>query len=139
MAIGGFLGLFLKIAVERARPLFDEPVAHAGGYSFPSGHALNSMLGVTVILLILLPVLHGITRVVAFGLGFAVVLMVGFDRVALGVHYVSDVLAGWSVAFAVVAATSVAFETWRRSRGRRPTTPLEGVEPEAAPQMSDSA
>jgi undecaprenyl-diphosphatase len=136
MAIGGILGVALKLLVDRARPAFPEPVAHASGYSFPSGHALNSMLGVGVLLLVFLPVLRGAGRLLAYLAGAAVVLLTGFDRVALGVHYVSDVLAGWVVALAVLAGTATAFEVWRREQGRRPSEPSEGVDPEAADEMS---
>jgi len=137
MAIGGVLGVVLKLLVDRARPSFPEPVAHASGYSFPSGHALNSFLGVGVLLLVFLPVLSRAGRALAVIVGAAVVLLTGYDRVALGVHYVSDVVAGWVVALACLAGTSAAFEIWRREQGRRPSTVGEGVEPEAADEMSD--
>jgi membrane-associated phospholipid phosphatase len=137
MAIGGVLAGILKLVVARARPHFPEPVAHASGYSFPSGHAMNSMLGVAVLILIFLPVLTRTGRVIAYALGTLVVLATGFDRVALGVHFVSDVVAGWIAALAVVAGTAGAFEIWRREQGRAPSSPSEGVEPEAAPEMSD--
>lgn len=136
MAIGGVLGVLLKLLVDRARPAFPEPVAHASGYSFPSGHALNSMLGVGVLILVFLPVLSRTGRLVASVLGALAVLATGFDRVALGVHFVSDVLAGWVVALAVLAGTAAAFEVWRRETGHRPSTFAEGVDPEAAPEMS---
>ena len=115
--IGGVLGVVLKLIVSRARPAFDEPVAHAGGYSFPSGHALNSFLCTAVLILVFLPVLSRAGRMLAYALGAAVVLLTGFDRIALGVHYVSDVLAGWIVALAVLAGTARAFEVWRREHG----------------------
>jgi membrane-associated phospholipid phosphatase len=135
MAIGGVLGVVLKLLVDRARPAFPEPVAHASGYSFPSGHALNAMLGVGVLIMIFLPVLRPAGRMLAYLVGALVVLLTGFDRVALGVHFVSDVLAGWVVALAVLAGTAAAFEVWRRETGHRPTTVTEGVDPEAAPEM----
>ena len=136
MAVGGILGGVLKVLVERARPVFPEPVAHSSGYSFPSGHALGSMLGVGVLILIFLPVLNRRGRVLAYLVGAVLVLLTGFDRVALGVHFVSDVVAGWVVALAVLAGTSGAFEIWRREHGRPPSTVTEGVEPEAAPDIS---
>jgi undecaprenyl-diphosphatase len=136
ITVGGILGVVLKALVERARPSFDEPVAHAGGYSFPSGHALNSMLGVAVLILIFLPVLSRVGRAIAFGVGAAVVLVTGFDRVALGVHFVSDVIAGWVVALAVVAGTTIGFEVWRRETGHPPASIAEGVDPEAADEMT---
>ena len=61
-----------------------------------------------------------------------IVFISGFDRVALGVHYVTDVLAGWLVAAALVAA----FETWRRDAGRRPHDPIEGVDPDEAGRLT---
>jgi len=67
-----------------------------------------------------------------------VVLLVGFDRVALGVHYVSDVVAGWIVALACLVGTAGAFEVWRREQGRSPANPSEqGVDPEAANELTD--
>ena len=137
IAIGGILGVVLKLLVDRARPTFPEPVAHASGYSFPSGHALNSALAVGILLLVFLPVLTRVGRAVAYTLGAAVVLLTGYDRVALGVHYVSDVVAGWAVALACLVGTGAGFEIWRREQGRRPSTVGEGVEPEAAPEISD--
>jgi membrane-associated phospholipid phosphatase len=112
-AIGGVVGVLLKLLVTRARPAFDEPVAHASGYSFPSGHAVNSFLCTGVLILVFLPVLSRGGRWLAYALGAAVVLLTGFDRVALGVHYVSDVVAGWIVALACLAGTTGAFEVWR--------------------------
>lgn len=139
LAVGGILGAVLKVLVERARPVFPEPVAHSSGYSFPSGHALGSMLGVGVLILIFLPVLSTRGRVLAYLVGAILVLLTGFDRVALGVHFVSDVVAGWVVALAVIAGTSGAFEIWRREHGRPPSPVSEGVEPEAAPEISDDS
>ncbi len=138
MAIGGVLGVVLKLLVDRARPTFPEPVATASGYSFPSGHALNSMLGVGVLVLVFLPVLTRGGKTMAYALGAALVLLTGYDRIALGVHYVSDVLAGWVVALACLAGTSAGFEIWRREQGQRPSEVDDGVDPEAAEAMSDS-
>lgn len=138
MVIGGVLGSVLKVVVSRARPAFEQPVAHSSGYSFPSGHALNSFLCTGVLILVFLPVLSRAGRWVAYSLGTVVVLVTGFDRVALGVHYVSDVVAGWIVALACLAGTAGAFEVWRREHGQSPSTPSSsGVDPDAADEMSD--
>jgi membrane-associated phospholipid phosphatase len=51
------------------------------------------------------------------------VLGIGFSRVALGVHYVSDVLAGYVLGAAWVAAMTAAFAAWRRERGQPQTQP----------------
>jgi membrane-associated phospholipid phosphatase len=138
MAIGGVLGTLLKLVVARARPAFDQPVAHSSGYSFPSGHALNSFLCTGVLILVFLPVLSRAGRALAYIFGAAIVQLTGFDRVALGVHYVSDVVAGWIVALACLAGTAGAFEIWRREHGRPASTAAsEGVDPDAAGEMSD--
>lgn len=136
MTVGGLLGMFLKTAVGRARPHLPDPVSHAGGLSFPSGHALNSFLGCGVLLLVFLPTLSRRGRIVAGCLAVAATALVGFSRVGLGVHYVSDVVGGWVVAAAVLAATSAAFESWRRSQGRPATSIEQGVEPEAAGRLT---
>jgi hypothetical protein len=47
------------------------------------------------------------------------------------------VVAGWAVALSCIAGTAAGFEVWRREHGRRPSTVAEGVEPEAAPELSD--
>ncbi len=132
MLAGSLLGFLLKLVFVRARPTFDVPVGLAPGYSFPSGHTLNSAVAVLIALLVVLPMLSRAARWFAWGAGAAVMLLVGFDRIGLGVHYVSDVVGAWLVAAALVAATSAAFETWRRDVGRPPHSPLDGVEPESS-------
>ncbi|GAA1718296.1 phosphatase PAP2 family protein [Nonomuraea sp. AD125B] len=132
MVVGGLLGLALKIVVARARPHLPDPVALAPGDSFPSGHAVNVTLGVGVIVLLLLPSLPRWGRRLAWAAGWFVVLSVAYTRVALGVHWVSDVVGGIVLGVAVIAATAAAFEMWRREQGRRPASPVsEGVEPES--------
>jgi undecaprenyl-diphosphatase len=138
MAVGGILGVLLKLLVERARPAFPEPVAHASGYSFPSGHALNSLLAVGVLILIFLPVLRGGRRLLVCLVGATIVIVTGYDRVALGVHFVSDVVAGWVVAIAVLVGTYTGFEVWRREVGFWPSPIGEGVDPDAVGQLDSS-
>lgn len=137
MATGSALGLVLKLVVARSRPSFDLPLATAPGYSFPSGHALNSTVGVLVFLLVVLPALPAVRhRMVAWGVGLVLIGLTGFDRVGLGVHYVSDVVAAWLVGIALVAATAAAFETWRRDVGRPAHDPLTGVDPEETKRVA---
>ncbi|MFJ6793654.1 phosphatase PAP2 family protein [Streptomyces sp. NPDC091268] len=127
---GGLLGLLVKNAVERARPHLPEPVAQAPGFSFPSGHAMTAMTSCAVLLLALLPLVPRAWRPVAWGLAVVSVVGVGYTRVALGVHWVSDVVGGWLLGLAVVTATTLAFEAWRSDVGRSRTTPAQGLEPE---------
>ena len=109
--------------------MLPDPVAHAAGTSFPSGHAQSAVVATSVLLLVFLPYLRGAWRVVAIAGAVAYVLAIGFARVALGVHYVSDVLAGYALGAAWVAAMVAAFNIWRQERGHPPADPAEGLEP----------
>ncbi|MGW0859975.1 phosphatase PAP2 family protein [Streptomyces sp. NPDC002690] len=130
-AVGGALiGLLVKMVVERARPSLEDPVAQAPGFSFPSGHAMTATTSCAVLLLVLLPVVPRAWRPVCWAVGVVSVLGVGFTRVALGVHWFSDVVGGWLLGTAVVALTAWAFEAWRTDVGRRRTEFGEGLEPE---------
>jgi undecaprenyl-diphosphatase len=126
----------VKHAVDRARPVLDHPVAHANGLSFPSGHAQGATVSVLVLLLVFAPVLHGARRRAAVLAAAAWVIVVCFSRVALGVHYVSDVAAGCVLGAAWVAATTALFRAWRRDEGRPSVDPDRGLEPEAAGRLS---
>ena len=105
-AIGGgmILSTLLKLGFERPRPDLVPHGMHVYTASFPSGHA---MLSATTYLTLgaLLARLHQLRRVKAFFLGLAIVLtvMVGLSRIYLGVHWPSDVLAGWCVGAAWAA------------------------------------
>ncbi|MFL9683677.1 phosphatase PAP2 family protein [Streptomyces sp. KL110A] len=128
---GGLIGLLVKNVVERARPHLPDPVSHAPGFSFPSGHAMTATTSCAVLLLVLLPLVPPSRRLLAWTLAVISVVGVGFTRVALGVHWVSDVVGGWLLGLAVVTATTLAFEAWRADTGLRRTDPAEeGLEPE---------
>lgn len=90
-----------KLAVGRDRPMFDHPVASAAGKSFPSGHALGAVVAFGLVVVLLARRFKVATGVV----GGVAVLLVSYSRLALGVHYVSDVVGGWllGVAWLVLA------------------------------------
>jgi undecaprenyl-diphosphatase len=131
----GALGLdpALKAAVGRLRPIVAHPVATGGGNSFPSGHSLGSIVGYGALLLVFTPALPRRARRPVIAAVVFVVAAIGFSRLALGVHYLSDVLGAWALGIAWLGITAWAFEVWRLESGERPTEPLaEGLEPEAA-------
>ncbi|MGC4903149.1 phosphatase PAP2 family protein [Micromonospora echinospora] len=135
MIAGGLIGALLKLLVGRDRPDLLEPVARAAGYSFPSGHALNAALAAGVLLLVFLPFARDSRpgRITLWTAALLVTVVTGLSRIALGVHWTSDVVGGWVLGAAVVAATSAGFVTWRTGTGRPSTRPLrEGAEPELA-------
>lgn len=127
---GGLVGLLAKSVVERARPALHDPVAHAPGYSFPSGHAMTATTSFAVFMLVLAPLVPRAWRIACWCVAVFSVLGVGFTRVALGVHWFSDVLGGWLLGLAVVALTAWAFEAWRADIGWDRTPVTRGLEPE---------
>jgi membrane-associated phospholipid phosphatase len=127
-ALAGALSGGLKLLVARARPVFDDPIAHAGGYSFPSGHALAAMVAAGCVVVLLHPSLGGRARMALWVSAAAFVLLVGLNRVVLGVHYLTDVVAGWVVGLATVVATVVAFAVGRRDEGLPPAAPGEELD-----------
>jgi undecaprenyl-diphosphatase len=130
MTAGGVLGALLKLLVGRHRPDLLDPVARASGYSFPSGHALNNALAASVFLLVLLPIFQGGRRRLLWAAAIVIPLITGLSRIGLGVHWTSDVVAGWLLGVAVTAATATAYLSWGRRRGRRrPHPAAEGLEP----------
>src|SRR5450759_4262622 len=130
------LNTLVKTSVHRLRPVLTHPVAHESGLSFPSGHAQAAVVGYAVLLLVFLPILHGLWRRVAVAVAVLMVFAIGFSRIALGVHYVSDVVGGYVLGAAWVAAMAAAFNAMRVDRGRRRVDVREGLEPEQEPRMS---
>ncbi|HST66820.1 MAG TPA: phosphatase PAP2 family protein [Mycobacteriales bacterium] len=126
------LGLVLKVLVDRTRPDLVDAVATAPGRSFPSGHALTSTVGCAVLLLLVMPLLRGGWRALAVGVAVAVPLAVGFARIGLGVHFLSDVLAGELLGLVWVATMAWTFRAWRRDVGLP-----EGPKTEAEPELSE--
>ncbi|MFI9010915.1 phosphatase PAP2 family protein [Actinosynnema sp. NPDC053489] len=137
VAGGALLGVVVKALVERLRPLVDDEVARAPGWSFPSGHTLGSTVTYGVLLLVFASV--GRARGALTALVVATVLLVGGTRVALGVHFATDVLGGWLLGLVWLALTTEVFRGRRRDEGL-PQAPLsEGLVPEAADDLSPLA
>jgi len=90
----------LKRLLERDRPVWEDPVHSLDSYSFPSGHSsgIASAMGVAIVLTLVF-VRRRSLRQALVGFWVFLVLLVGLDRVFLGVHNGSDVLAGYAVGF----------------------------------------
>ena len=124
------LNRLVKTAVDRTRPHLVDPVAVAAGKSFPSGHAQFATIGCGVLLLVLLPVVRRSRRVWLFVAAALVIALIGFSRIALGVHYLSDVIGGVVLGAAWLLAMTAAFSAWRREERKPPVDASEGLEPE---------
>ena len=110
----------LKLGFERERPFFPDPLATESTYSFPSGHAYVSLAVYGTIGYI--AARHATTRGRQIGILVAaagLILLIGFSRLYLGVHYLSDVIAGFSLGLAWVALCVVLLHLRLRLRTRR--------------------
>jgi membrane-associated phospholipid phosphatase len=98
------LNQLVKAAVARPRPTLPTPVYTAPGLSFPSGHAQSAVVGWTLLAWLLMRRLPCRWRWLPLLTAAVAILAIGFSRVALGVHYPSDVLAGFALGGAWVAS-----------------------------------
>jgi membrane-associated phospholipid phosphatase len=109
----------MKLGFRRDRPFFPDPLATESTFSFPSGHALVSLAVYGSIALVLACRLstHA-QRAVLLGGTALLVLAIGFSRLYLGVHFLSDVLAGYAAGLAWLALLYVALELRSRYTSR---------------------
>ncbi|MDS1271760.1 phosphatase PAP2 family protein [Lipingzhangella sp. LS1_29] len=101
----GAVGWVMKHAVERPRPEFIDPIATGSGPAFPSGHALMATVGMGVLLFATLPLVRGAWRWVVVVLAVGVAFSTGGTRPLLGVHWISDVIAGASLGVVILAGS----------------------------------
>lgn len=114
---GMLLNTAMKLAVHRERPTFLGLSATLRTYSFPSGHTVAATLVYGVVAIYLASQMNGLARRVLVCLvAFFIVALVALSRIYLGVHYLSDVLAGMAegVAWLVLCHTAGTF--WWRHR-----------------------
>ncbi|HEY4556255.1 MAG TPA: phosphatase PAP2 family protein, partial [Lysobacter sp.] len=98
----GLLNMAAKRLFARERPALWDSIAPEATYSFPSGHAMGSATLAAVIVLFAWRTRWRMHALLAMG---AFTVLVGASRVYLGVHYPSDIVAGWAAAVAWAAAS----------------------------------
>jgi len=119
---GMLLNLLLKHLFMRPRPHFENPLLSLTTYSFPSGHTLSAtVLYGTLCALVLARLRRSSWQALAVAVAGFLIVLVGFSRIYLGAHYLSDVLAAIAEGLAWLAFCLVAVEELeRRSKGQRP-------------------
>ena len=114
---GMLLNFWLKGVFQRARPHFDDPLLILTSYSFPSGHTMAATVFYGALSAIIISQLRDwrwkILTILAASL---MISLVGFSRIYLGAHYLSDVLGAIIEGAAWLTLCLTAFETMRRRR-----------------------
>jgi undecaprenyl-diphosphatase len=123
VTMGGaaILNRVLKLAFQRPRPepYFDLPVPNS--FSFPSGHALLSLCFYGALAILITSHLRSRRGKVAVWILTAIlILLIGLSRIYLGMHFGSDVVAGFSAAFIWITTLHLAQRIWQLASDRRP-------------------
>ena len=109
----------LKGVFQRARPEVFDAGYEASFYSFPSGHATVAVGLYGMLTVILAYRLEGLARWTVAASGVLVVLLIGFSRLYLGVHYPTDILAGYLSALLWLVCVGGVYALWLSVRGLR--------------------
>ena len=96
---GGLVNMVLKALVHRPRPPGSELMLHGHSWSFPSGHAMGSLIGYGLLCHVATRYwsMTRAARTVLYTISALLVLLIGISRIALGVHYRGDVAGGWAI------------------------------------------
>ena len=132
VAAGGGLLLngALKIGFDRPRPSIFLPAVHAVSSSFPSGHAMSSAIVYgTVAYLAARLQRRRWARWLVMAFALAVIVLISFSRMYLGVHYPTDVVAGVVIGLAWAGFCMAALEAVQKFRARRGSPILAGEKP----------
>ena len=114
----GGLNMLLKDVFARSRPELWDRIVDVRYYSFPSGHAMISMV-VYGVLSYLLADQFPRWRHLIFGLSIPLIVLIGFSRLYLGVHWPTDVVAGYAAGFVWLVTCLLSLAIWQRHRDRR--------------------
>ena len=125
---GGLLAEALKVVIRRPRPPYAAGFLHHYSWSFPSGHAMGSLIGYGMLAYVLTVLwIHRRSAQVSVVLGAALLIgAIGLSRLYLGVHYFSDVVGGYAAGLLWLSACISGLEVARRWRA--------GAPPAAAPR-----
>jgi undecaprenyl-diphosphatase len=124
IALGAAIIEIVKRVIARTRPEILEPILIETGFSFPSGHSANAMVAYGIVAVVVGRTTVGRwARLAIQALLGTVIVLVGISRVWLGVHFPTDVIAGWALGAVAVCAYAAL---------TRPASPAPGAEAAAA-------
>ena len=111
---------WLKLAIHRPRPGYAGALIHTS-WSFPSGHAMGSLVGYGMLAYVILLLEHAgrRTQMIVGGAAALVIVAIGISRLYLGVHYISDVVGGYAAGLVWLSACVSGVEIARRRQRRR--------------------
>jgi undecaprenyl-diphosphatase len=119
VAGGAVVMMALKDFFARPRPEVVPPMYEVASWSFPSGHSSTAaVVYLTLGILLARFITQRILTLYVLATAFFLILVVGWTRVALGVHYPTDVLAGWAVGIAWALFSWLVIHLWENWRGR---------------------
>ena len=122
LAVGGgsVLNILLKHLFHRQRPVLENPLVTLASFGFPSGHTMGSTLCYGVLALCVARSLRGrIARTSVLLCAAVLVATIGFTRIYLGAHYLTDVLGALAAGVAWLTVSWTGVETLRRWRGSK--------------------
>ena len=124
---GMLLNELVKVLVHRHRPFVDGPFVDWSGYSFASGHTIGATLLYGQLALFILPIIKRRRwRTLTVSSAALLIALVGFSRIALGAHFLTDVLAAILFGIIWLAFCLIAGKPMRRSVILTPDAPLVG-------------
>ncbi|XZO01937.1 MAG: phosphatase PAP2 family protein [Microcoleus sp.] len=130
------LNLLLKKVFARARPQLWERAVDVRFYSFPSGHAMVSMV-IYGLLGYFLGSRFPKQRWWIYILTILLVAVIGLSRLYLGVHWPTDIIAGYTAGLVWLIACIMSLEVWKQSRSSFPASTEEFLSPDASQEMTD--
>ena len=129
---GMLLNEWIKILVHRHRPFVDGWFVDWSGYSFASGHTIGATLLYGQLALFIFPLIKSRRgRTLVFAAATLVIALVGFSRIALGAHYVTDVLAGMFLGTSWLTVCLLVSRPLRRAF----VSPIGDILPEPMPEL----
>jgi len=124
---GMLLNELVKVLVHRHRPFVDGPFVDWSGYSFASGHTIGATLLYGQLALFILPIIKRRRwRTLTVSSAALLIALVGFSRIALGTHFLTDVLAAIFFGIIWLAFCLIAGKPMRRSVVLATSVPLVG-------------